>query len=239
MATNRRNPTEARRAERVYGAQLRRLADQVGRIIRDVNPTDPAQASMLNDMLRKYAETLEPWARRIAMQMIQDVNAKDMAAWRKMGAELSSGLTREILLMPQDDIFKALADVQVKLIQSIPIEAALRVNNLALEAFESGSRAESIVQAIMESGGVAKSRAMTIARTEVARTASTLTQSRAQGIGSEGYIWETSRDGDVRISHRAMRGKFVAWNDPPTLDNMQGHAGCLPNCRCWARVILP
>jgi hypothetical protein len=27
-----------------------------------------------------------------------------------------------------------------------------------------------------------------------------------------------------------MKDKFVRWDDPPTLDGMTGHAGCLPNC---------
>ncbi|MDR8377773.1 phage head morphogenesis protein, partial [Acinetobacter baumannii] len=54
-----------------------------------------------------------------------------------------------------------------------------------------------------------------------------------------GYIWRTSEDGDVRPSHKAMNGKFVAWNSPPTLDNLKGHAGCLPNCRCYTEPVIP
>jgi len=91
----------------------------------------------------------------------------------------------------------------------------------------------------MESGDVARSRALLIARTEVTRTATTLTQARAEHIGSEGYIWRTAGDGDVRPSHRAMNGKFVRWDSPPTLDNLTGHAGCVPNCRCYAEPVIP
>lgn len=78
-----------------------------------------------------------------------------------------------------------------------------------------------------------------IARTEVARTSSVLTQARAEHAGSTGYIWRTARDGDVRPSHKAMNGRFVRWGEPPTLDNLRGHAGCLPNCRCYADPVIP
>ncbi|HHZ9834772.1 TPA: phage minor head protein, partial [Klebsiella pneumoniae] len=40
-------------------------------------------------------------------------------------------------------------------------------------------------------------------------------------------------------SHRKMKDKFVRWDNPPTLDGMTGHAGCLPNCKCWAEVHIP
>jgi SPP1 gp7 family putative phage head morphogenesis protein len=240
MATERRrNPTQARGAERTYMAQLKRLADQVGRIIRDVNPQDPNDASKLSHLLQQYAIALDPWARRIATRMVNDVNMRDLATWRELGKELSAGLRREVLMAPRDSIIKNLVDLQVTLIKSIPNEAAQRVNKLALEAVEDGQRASSIVAEIMRSGKVAESRAKTIARTEISRTAAALSQDRAQSIGSTGYIWRTSRDGDVRPSHKAMAGKFVAWNQPPTLDNLTGHAGCLPNCRCWAEIVIP
>ncbi|EFI2486087.1 phage minor head protein, partial [Escherichia coli] len=62
---------------------------------------------------------------------------------------------------------------------------------------------------------------------------------RALSIGSNGYIWRTAEDGDVRHSHREMEGKFVEWGKPPTLDGMTGHAGELPNCRCYKEIVFP
>lgn len=239
MATPRKNPTPARGAERTYAAQLAKLAKQVGNIIGTANTSSPQGISALNTLLAAYAETLDGWARRTALKMVSDVNARDLSTWRKLSGEISNELKRELLQAPQTSLIGRLVDVQVALIKSIPIEAAERVNKLALEAVQTGSRASTIVDEIMRSGDVARSRAMLIARTEVSRTAATLTQGRALSVGSPGYIWRTSRDGDVRPSHKAMQGKFVAWGAPPTLDGMQGHAGCLPNCRCWAEVVLP
>jgi hypothetical protein len=36
-----------------------------------------------------------------------------------------------------------------------------------------------------------------------------------------------------------MNGQVVAWDDPPTLDGLTGHAGALPNCRCIPLPIIP
>jgi len=189
-------------------------------------------------MLRRYAEALGPWATKTASDMLAEVNARDLAAWRAMGQELSKGIVREIFTAPAGQVMRDLLDDQVALIKSIPLDAAKRVHELTLKGLEDSTRASEVAAQIMRSGEVSRSKAMLIARTEVARTGSLLTEARAKHVGSEGYIWQTSRDGDVRQSHKEMQGKIVKWNDPPTLDGMTGHAGCFPNCRCWAQVLL-
>lgn len=230
---------QARRAERIYSQQLSRLAKQIGQIITGYQPKDLNEASTLNDMLRRYADALTPWATKIATDMLTEVNARDMNAWRALGGEISKGLVREIIQAPAGEVMRALLAEQVTLIKSMPIDAAQRVHELTLKGLEDSTRANEIAKQIMRSGEVSKSKALLIARTEVARTGSVLTEARAKHVGSEGYVWQTSRDGDVRQSHKEMQGKIVKWNDPPTLDGMTGHAGCFPNCRCWAEVILP
>jgi uncharacterized protein with gpF-like domain len=72
-----------------------------------------------------------------------------------------------------------------------------------------------------------------IARTEIGRATGALTQARALSVGSEGYWWRI--EGRNAGSHRKMKDKFVRWDNPPTLDGMTGHAGCLPNCKCWLK----
>lgn len=94
---------------------------------------------------------------------------------------------------------------------------------------------------ILASGEVSKSHATLIARTETARVSSLLTQARAEHIGSEGYIWRTAHDADVRELHVELEGKFIYWNAPPVAGSSgeRAHAGQIYNCRCWAEVILP
>lgn len=75
-----------------------------------------------------------------------------------------------------------------------------------------------------------------VARTETSRAANNILRTRAEENGSEGYIWRTSRDSTVRPSHKRMEGKYIEWDNPPTLDKLTGHAGTLPNCRCFPEV---
>ncbi|WP_253700075.1 phage head morphogenesis protein [Cupriavidus pauculus] len=202
-------------------------------------PGDPGVLPTIEQLLQRYAEALTPWAERTAAEMLTEVNRRDESAWMQNAADLSRALRQEIRTAPTGATMQALMAEQVTLIKSIPLDAAQRVHKLTIEGIEDSTRASEIAKAIRASGEVAKSRADLIARTEVARTASTLTEARALHVGSPGYFWRTSGDGDVRESHREMEGKFVAWNDPPTLDGMKGHAGQFPNCRCYPEPVIP
>ena len=193
----------------------------------------------LKGMLAAYAEAIKPWAVRTAAKMLKEVDNRDAMMWREVGQAMGREVSREVLSAPTGRAFSALLEAQVGLIQSIPLEAAERVQRLATEGLSGGKRASEIVKELARSGEVAEGRARTIARTETSRAASTFTEARAQHLGSPGYIWMTSEDGDVRESHRQMLGKFVPWGQPPTLDGMTGHAGCLPNCRCYPKPVLP
>lgn len=191
-------------------------------------------------MLAKYAEALDAWAIHTASAMLAEVEARDRKAWFSAAAEMSSALRREIRTAPTGETMRALLAEQVTLIKSIPLEAAQRVHELTLRSLEDSSRSSEIAAEIMRSGEVAESRATLIARTETARAASVLTQARAQHIGSEGYIWRTANDSDVRHSHKEMNGKFVRWDNPPTLsDGTTTHAGQIYNCRCYPEPVLP
>ena len=230
---------QARKVERFYGAQLRKIARHIGEIVSGSPPSDLMQSAALAERLRKYAELISPWAKSVAERMLADVSRKDRDAWRSRSAEMGRLLAREIETAPTGEVMRRLMAEQVELIRSLPIEAAQRVHHLVTEGISNGARADQIATEIMRTGAVTRSRATLIARTEVGRASTTLTQARAQSIGSEGYIWRTADDNDVRRSHRKMAGKFVPWNRPPTLDGLTGHAGALPNCRCYAEPVIP
>lgn len=189
--------------------------------------------------LDEYSDLLAPWSRSVASVMVADVARRDERSWIEHGRDIGRSLRQEILSAPTGQILQTLMDEQVRLITSLPREAADRVHRLAIQATHEGTRHEDLISEIMRTGSVTESRARLIARTEVSRASSNLLEARAMHVGSDGYIWRTSDDGDVRPSHRKMEGKFVRWGEPPTLDKLTGHAGCLPNCRCWAEPVLP
>lgn len=199
-----------------------------------------AETGFLQQLLAQYAQTLEPWAERVARRMLLDVDDRSRQSWRALGNEISLGLRQELEEAPTGRAFASLLLQQVGLITSIPREAAERVHTLATEALINSTRAKALSEEIMRSGEVAKSRAILIARTETSRAATTFVEARAQHIGSTHFIWRTSRDGAVRPSHKALEGQTFRWDDPPECD--PGHhalPGAIWNCRCWPEPVLP
>lgn len=203
-------------------------------------PGDAEALPTITTMLDRYSEALNGWAVKTATKMLEEVDNRDRQGWMALASEMSKDLRDEIRNAPTGKLFQSLLDEQVTLIKSLPTEAAKRVHELTIKGLEDSTRAKEIAKEIARSGEVTASRANLIARTEVARTASVLTQARAEHIGSEGYIWRTSRDSDVRHSHKEMEGKFVRWDSPPTLsDGTTTHAGQIYNCRCYPEPVIP
>ncbi len=231
---------EVRRAEVDYARQLRKIARHVGDIINGFPPGDPASLESIERALNHYATVITPWAKATATRMLANVARRDEVAWTKVASEMSRALAEEIREAPTGEALRQYLAEQVHLITSLPTEAAERVHNLTLEGMVDAARASEISKEILRSGEVTKSRANLIARTEVARTSSGLTMVRAKHVGSEGYVWRTARDTDVRKSHKEMEGKFVSWDTPPVLsDGTVTHAGMIYNCRCYPEPVVP
>lgn len=230
---------QSRAAEVQYARDLRKLAREIGRIINQYTIKTLHDFAPLKIALEKYESILTPWAKTRAHMMVSQVEKNDRRIWAANTREMSAAIRTELTRAPIGHRMREIMEGQVSLIRSLPREAAERVHKLVIENAENQNRASEIAKEIRRSGEVTESRATLIARTEVSRTASVLTQARAEYIGSEGYIWRTVHDADVRPSHRKMDGKFVAYDKPPTLDGLTGHAGALPNCRCYQEPVIP
>ena len=233
---------KVRKAENDYGRRLRQVAKHIEDLVRAfASPDTKMDLAHLEQLLHRYSNLIEPWARAVAARFVAEVGRRDEQAWQRLGKKMSRELAREILTAPTGFAMRQYLEEQVHLITSLPTQAAERVHEIAIGNLYAGERYAGLIEHIMETGRVTRNRATMIARTETARVSSSLTQARAQHIGSEGYIWSTVRDGRVRKSHRDMEGKFVRWDSPPEVDPgvPPYHAGQVWNCRCFANVIVP
>lgn len=177
----------------------------------------------------------------VGRKMFLQVEREEWNQWRSVSEEISIGLRDVMGNTAVGQVANDIVYRQIQLMKSLPIEASDRVRDIqgrAVQAVINGERPDALYRMIMESGDVAASRARMIARTEIGRATGALTQARALSIGSEGYWWRIEGAG-TRPSHKKMKDKFVRWDNPPTLDGMTGHAGCLPNCKCWSEVHVP
>lgn len=188
-----------------------------------------------------YAGIIDSWAEMVGKKMFSQVEQEEWDQWKSVSQDIAAGLRDVVGNTPVGAVAQDIVSRQVQYMKSLPLEAASRVSEIharAMQAVISGERPEQLYEMIMQSGDVAASRARVIARTEIGIASGALTQARALAVGSEGYWWRIEGAG-TRDSHRKMKDKFVRWDNPPTLDGMTGHAGCLPNCKCWSEVHIP
>lgn len=148
---------------------------------------EPGVPAIIERALRRYSEILRPWAETAGRRMVDDVATRDRQAWATLAQELGRGLRQEIATAPTGAVLQEAMARQVRYITSLPLDPAQRVRKLTLQGIAEGTRAADVAREIARSGEVSKGRAMLIARTEVSRTASLLTQARAQHIGSTAY----------------------------------------------------
>lgn len=229
-------------AERKFGQALRKIAKASAHIVeRHVDGHRLVDETRMQQALRDYSEALTPWAKRQAQKMLLQVQAANSRAFHSKATTLGGELKRQLA----DDtdlgiVTRKLLNDHVALIKSLPLEAGLRAQKVALEGAIAGKRADEMADELAATGQVTESRALLIARTETAKANAAINQARAERVGSTGYVWHNSGDESVRPSHRTWKGKklqgqFFRWDNPPTLDDgMTGHPGQFPNCRCFA-----
>lgn len=135
-----------------------------------------------------------------------------------------------------------------KLIQTLPLDIAKHVNEHILRESQKGKRSSDIANEIKAMfPEKSKARANLIARTEVGKTSTALTQARSQLLNIPAYIWRTSEDSRVRDAHQLMDGVIVFWDNPPNPEKLAHeknvkhgpyHSGCIWNCRCYTSPII-
>ena len=219
--------------EREMRRRCRQVAKEVARIT-----SSGQDATTIVYALEEYGQQIAPWAEDVMLKIVEMSDRQNIGMWRELGAKLTERLQT---LTTRDAVAETIYNLSkegARLITSIPVDVAVEVEAAAQAAAITGTRHEALAEYIQSRGGVAMSRAELIARTETARQTTILTQTRAVSIGSEGYIWRTADDGRVRPSHAAMDGQYVKWSEPPTLDGLTGHAGALPNCRCYPEPVV-
>ena len=123
----------------------------------------------------------------------------------------------------------------IQLIKSIPVESLGRMQNKIVNALQTGQTMRDTQKMIVEEFGVASRRAELIARDQVGKLNSNLTELRQTDIGVDSYTWRGVLDSRERPEHVAREGKIFRWHDPPD----GGAPGMDYQCRCIAEPVLP
>ncbi len=232
-------------AEAEFSRALKKVARHASHIVEaHVNGSEIEKAEQMQEALVKYSKLIGPWAEKQAAKMLEKVSKQNARAYEKNSKIMGKLIKESVSSTVAGDVVTVLMNEQVGLIKSIPVEAGLRAQKLAMEAAYSGRRADEVAEELRNTPGVTESRALLIARTEVARSTATISEVRARSVGATHYKWRNSGDGAVRESHKKYRGKqldgmIFAYDSPPTLDDgTKGNPGTFPNCRCYAEPVF-
>lgn len=149
---------------------------------------------------------------------------------------------------PMGYIVNDLTRSNARLIKTLPLDIARHVNQHILNESLKGKRASDIANEIkLLFPAKSKARANLIARTEVGKTSTALTQARSEILNIPAYIWRTSEDQRVRDAHQLMEGVIIFWDDAPNPERLDHEknvkhgpyqAGCIWNCRCYPEPII-
>lgn len=222
--------------EKTYRARVWRYYRQVARNIQAIiNMNLNADGTirdygLLQKQLENYANALPAPTTALWSKIISN-NAVLLARDFKKAA----GLRIDTQSPQMIALVNKLVQEKVDLIKTLPNNAALEAQKLSSQiALETGARHETLVAKIQGmTPGYPEYAARRIARTEVARTQSTLVQAQAQSVGIDQYVWHTVEDESVRASHQAMDGKVCSFSNPPEVEpgkfyNPGGTYNCFP-----------
>lgn len=136
----------------------------------------------------------------------------------------------------------------IDLIKTVEKDTLSNMRTIVEEGYRTGKSNTAIGELIQEEYGIERRRAQFIARDQVAKLNSDLTQTQQQDAGVEEYVWSSSGDVRVRDCHQAFDGKKFKWSDPPMnwydtksrgrVDAGRYHPGQGIGCRCVALPVF-
>jgi len=240
------------RIERQYARAMRSMMTQLDARLRGI--TDPQEQIRI---IRRFTENRQfrTYCDSLARSMTTQVNGLTARTWREAarvagrGDEMYAAILQELKNNPHGDAFINMVYENASFIKTFPLEIAEELNDFVMDETLKGRRASEIASDLMAKySDISESRINLIARTEVAKTQSALTQARAESLGIEWYVWRTSNDARVRNAHDHMHGVLVRWDDPPSPEALAPdaeqkpygsyHAGNTFNCRCYPEPVV-
>jgi len=216
--------------------------------LKDVSPTHWLRELANVGTRRKVANS----SAKIALNMITRVNVVNVKSWRDAAFEARGG--RQLYNELQKELngrlgarVREILEEQSHYISDIPSDVAkILVNELSKAAY-AGMRPEALDDLLkLRFPEVMGSAIKRTARTQISAANTALTRARSEELDLPCFVWQTSKDQRVRLSHRKMNGIVVFWDDLPSPESLAnqpdylGHyaPGECPNCRCFPRPVL-
>ena len=131
----------------------------------------------------------------------------------------------------------------LSLIKSIPQEIIKKHEVVLYNAINNFDR-KNLAKQLKNISSIENNRIKLIARDQIAKAIESYSSARAQDLGFDYYVWNTSRDERVSKGdggHNKLEGRIYAYNTPTAIidsKGTKGHPAQRVNCRCVATALF-
>jgi SPP1 gp7 family putative phage head morphogenesis protein len=238
----------SQRLQRAYERGIRAIT---GKVLIAKQPEQTFEQWLTELIGRSQQPEIQAASELLAQRMVFFVSKTNYRTWREAAARTSH--SRQLYDYLQAEMQGAtgsrvsqIVRENAKLISSLSLDAAVKLNEEITKAAQSGARPATMAKmARRRFPELLRSRTNLISRTETAKASSALTQARCERLNIAWYQWESSKDQRTRKSHRNMHGVIVSWGQAPSPELLIGEksqgsyqAGEIYNCRCTVIPIL-
>lgn len=183
----------------------------------------------------KTANTIKAKVSGIAETLAKAVVSKQKTASDSQLIDMllkQTGIDFSGLMNDEDlgDAFDEAVESNIALIKSLSQQHLYRIEFAVMASLQAGTLNISLADDLSKIEGITQNRARLIARDQLGKINSRLSQIRQQSLGITHYTWSTSLDERVRKRHANWEGDLIAWDSPPP----DGHPGQPIQCRCTA-----
>ena len=179
--------------------------------------------NLMKGIKLKYRD-ISAMATKVATDAITG-EAEDNSNKAQAGLEKVAGVSLQKIVHTEGlaGVIKSQIDANVDLIQSLPDEMYKSISNAIYQGVAQGDKVGSIVDQVQHITGVSLNRAKVIARDQIAKTNSLITEQRQVDLGIEEYVWQTAGDGDrVRATHRLTTARLLGGTLPQERQGILG-----------------
>ena len=208
-------------AKQATGDSRRQVADSL------FSDFKSAFSKTANTIKAKVSGIAEALAKTVVgkQKTASDSQLSDMLL-KQTGIDFSGLMNDESL----GDAFDEAVESNIALITSLPQQYLNRIEFAVMARLQAGTLNISLADDLSKIEGITQNRARLIARDQLGKINSRLSQLRQQSLGITHYTWSTSLDERVRKRHANWEGDLIAWDSPPP----EGHPGQPIQCRCTA-----
>ena len=241
-----------KRQARIRAYYYNKIIKMYEDLLRNVKKSEePLQIiKAINELSQSYE--FNKYVSRLTDNIFIKIDAENAKDWREavLKSRRPNDFYKTLIQNTQGQIIAMLRAKSLEnamYIKTIPSLFAQKATEYAVNEALKGSRASVIKKEILSLySDITEVEAQRIARTEVSKASSQLTQIRSKAVGITWYVWRTSKDARVRHSHDIMEGVLINFNNPPNPEKLAGekydygvyNAGEIFNCRCYPEPVV-